>query len=93
MKVEVVVLGSTSLIVRTVSVDVEQHSKKKKKSRRRRRRKRRRKDDDEEQISSCVKVEVDFLCSPSLTVRTVSVDVKQHLKKEEKKKKKSVTTE
>ena len=94
MKVEVAVLGSTSLIVRTVSVDVKQHSKKKKKkSRRRRRRKRRRKDDDEEQISSCVKVEVDILCSPSLTVRTVSVDVKQHLKKEEKKKKKSVTTE
>ena len=31
MKVEVAVLGSPSLIVRTVSVDVKQHFKKKKK--------------------------------------------------------------
>ena len=35
-----------------------------------------------------MKVEVDVLGSPSLIVRTVSVDVKQHLKKKKKKKKK-----
>ena len=34
-----------------------------------------------------MKVEVDVLGSPSLTVPTVSVDVKQHLKKKKKKKK------
>ena len=33
---------------------------------------------------SCVKVEVDVLGSPSLTVRMVSVDVKQHLNKKKK---------
>ena len=33
---------------------------------------------------SCVKVEMDVLGSPSLTVRTVSVDVKQHLNKKKK---------
>ena len=31
-----------------------------------------------EELRSCVKVEVDVLGSPSLIVRTVSVDVKQH---------------
>ena len=31
-----------------------------------------------------MKVEVDVLGSPSLTARTVSVDVKQHLKKKKK---------
>ena len=30
------------------------------------------------ELRSCVKVEVDVLGSPSLIVRTVSVDVKQH---------------
>ena len=30
------------------------------------------------ELRSCVKVEVAVLGSPSLTVRTVSVDVKQH---------------
>ena len=30
------------------------------------------------EFRSCVKVEVTVLGSPSLTVRTVSVDVKQH---------------
>ena len=30
------------------------------------------------ELRSCVKVEVDVLGSPSLMVRTVSVDVKQH---------------
>ena len=30
------------------------------------------------EFRSCVKVQVDVLGSPSLTVRTVSVDVKQH---------------
>ena len=30
------------------------------------------------ELRSCVKVEVDVLSSPSLIVRTVSVDVKQH---------------
>ena len=35
-----------------------------------------------------MKVEVAVLCSLSQIVRTVSVDVKQHLKKKKKKKKK-----
>ena len=35
-------------------------------------------------LRSCVKVEVAVLGSPSLIVRTVSVDVKQHLKKKKK---------
>ena len=30
------------------------------------------------ELRSCVKVEVDVLSSPSIIVRTVSVDVKQH---------------
>ena len=34
------------------------------------------------ELRSCVKVEVDVLGSPSLTVLTVSVDVKQNLKNE-----------
>ena len=50
MKVEVAVLDSPSLIVRTVSVDVEQHFKKKKKK---------------TELRSCVKVEVVVLGSPS----------------------------
>ena len=33
------------------------------------------------ELRSCVKVAVDILVSPSLIVHTVSVDVKQHLKK------------
>ena len=33
------------------------------------------------ELSSCVKVEVAVLGSPSLIVLTVSMDVKQHLKK------------
>ena len=33
------------------------------------------------ELRSRVKVEVDVLGSPTLTARTVSVDVKQHLKK------------
>ena len=33
---------------------------------------------------SCVRVEVDLLGSPSLIICTVSVDVKQHLKKKKK---------
>ena len=37
------------------------------------------------ELRSCVKEEVDVLVSPSPTVRTVSVDVKQHLKKKKKK--------
>ena len=32
------------------------------------------------EFRSCVKVQVDILISPSLVVRIVSVDVKQHLK-------------
>ena len=51
MKVEVAILGSPSLIVRTVSVDVEQHFKKKKKKK--------------TELRSCVKVEVVVLGSPS----------------------------
>ena len=35
------------------------------------------------ELRSCVKVEMDVLGSPSLTVRTVSVDAKQHLKNSE----------
>ena len=52
MKVEVAILGSPSLIVRTVSVDVEQHFKKKKKKKK-------------TELRSCVKVEVVVLGSPS----------------------------
>ena len=33
---------------------------------------------DRSELRSCVKVAVDVLGSPSLTVRTVSEDVKQH---------------
>ena len=33
------------------------------------------------EFRSCIKVEVDVLDSPSLIVRTVFVDIKQHLKK------------
>ena len=33
---------------------------------------------EDSELRSCVKVEVDVLGSPSLTVCTVSVDVKQH---------------
>ena len=62
MKVEVAVLGSMSLIVRTVSVDVKQ---------------RRTELDLDSELTSCAKVEMDVLGSPSLIVRTVSVDVKQ----------------
>ena len=40
------------------------------------RKKKKKKGDGE--LRSCVKVEVDVLGSPSLIVRTVSVDVKQH---------------
>ena len=63
MKVEVAVLGSPSLIILMVSVDVKQHLKK---------------NHLNLEFKSCVKVEVAVLDSPSLTVRTVSVDVKQH---------------
>ena len=61
MKVEVAVLGSLSLIVLMVSVDVKQQSTSIKRP----------------QVRSCVKVEVAVLGSLSLIVRTVSVDVKQ----------------
>ena len=54
MKVEVAVLDSPSLIVRTVSVDVEQHFKKKKKKKKKK-----------TELRSCVKVEVVVLGSPS----------------------------
>ena len=60
---EVAVLGSPSLIVRVVSVDVKQH---------------RISYIHLPNLKSCVKVEVAVLGSPSPVVRTVSVDVKQH---------------
>ena len=64
MKVEMAVLGSPSLIVCMVSVDVKQRWKKK--------------EPKSSELRSRVKVEVDVLGSPSLTVLMVSVDVKQH---------------
>ena len=64
MKVEVVVLGSPSLIVLMVSVDVGQHLKKK--------------NSYNLELRSCVKVEVDVLGSQSLIILMVSVDVRQH---------------
>ena len=39
-----------------------------------------------QELRSCVKVDVDVLGSPSLIVRTVSVDTRQHLKKKNKNK-------
>ena len=59
------VLGSPSLIVLTVSLDVKQHLTKERERER-------------TELMSCVKVEVAVLDSPSLIVLTVSVDVKQH---------------
>ena len=63
MKVEKDVLGSPSLIVLMVSVDVKQHPKK---------------EYLRPELRSCVKVEKDVLGSSSLIVLVVSVDVKQH---------------
>ena len=63
VKVEVDVLGSPSLIVPTVSVDVKQHWTRTQLP---------------SDLRSCVKVEVAVLGSQALTVLTVSVDVKQH---------------
>ena len=63
MKVEVDVLGSPSLTVLMVSVDVRNIEFELAGT---------------TELRSCVKVEVDVLGSPSLIVRTVSVDVKQH---------------
>ena len=62
-KVEVAVLGSPSLIIRTVSVDVRVNNVKKRQV---------------SELRSRVKVEVDVLGSQSPVVLTVSVDVKQH---------------
>ena len=42
------------------------------------------------EFRNCVKVEVDVLGSPSLTVLAVSVDVKQHLKKKAEERRESV---
>ena len=58
MKVEVAVMGSPPLIVRTVSVDVKLHLTSYRHS----------------ELRSCVKVGVAVLGSPSLIVRMVSVD-------------------
>ena len=66
------VLGSTSLIVRMVSVDVKQH---------------RTKLTLPAELRSCVRVEVDVLGSVSLIFCTGFVVVEQHLKKKKKKKK------
>ena len=57
------VLGSPSLIKRTVSLDVKQHLKKMVSI---------------SELRICVKVEVEFLGSLSLIVSTISVNVKQH---------------
>ena len=63
MKVEVDVLGSLSLMVLMVSVDIKQILKK---------------NVVWFKAQKLVKVEVDVLGSPSLIVLMVSVDVKQH---------------
>ena len=59
-------------------MDVKQHLKKKKKKEREKKKKTHISD-----LRSCVKVEVDVLSAPSPIVLMVSVDVKQHLKKDE----------
>ena len=56
-----------------VSVDVKRHLMKKEKKK-----KKKKKKEGGRSFKSCVKVEVDILGSPSVTVLTVSVDVKQH---------------
>ena len=63
MTVEVAVLGSLSLIVLMVSVDIKQHLKKIVNS---------------SQLRGCVNDKVSILGSPSLIVLMVSVDIKQH---------------
>ena len=55
----------------------EEERKKKKKERKKKKKKKKRKNLRPPELEGCVKVEVDVLGSPSLTVRTVSVDVKQ----------------
>ena len=60
--VEVDVLGSPSLIIRAISVDVNSTEL----------------DTWQTELRSCVKVEVDVSRSPSLIIRAISVDVKQH---------------
>ena len=62
MKVEVAVLGSLSLIVLMVSVDVKHHERTESLS----------------ELRSGVKVEVAVLGPLSLTVLMIPVDVKQH---------------
>ena len=62
MQVVVAVLGSPSLIVLTVYLDVKQRLIKMSYS----------------ELRNCVNAEVAALGSPSLIVLTVSVDVKQH---------------
>ena len=61
-KVEVAVLGSPSVIVRAVSVDVKQHLAKR---------------TPNTELRSCVRKEVDVLGTLSLIVPTVYVNVKQ----------------
>ena len=61
MRIEAAVLGSQSLIVLVVSVDVKQHQLELRHS----------------ELRSCVKVEVAVLGSLSLVVLTVSADIKQ----------------
>ena len=63
VKVQMAVLGSTSLISLMVSVDVKQHSTN---------------NFQASEFRSCVKVEEAVLGSPSLRVRRVSVEVRQH---------------
>ena len=63
MKVEVALLGSPSLIVLIVFMDVKQPLKKKSQT---------------SLLRSCVKVKVAILGSPSLIILMVSVEVKQN---------------
>ena len=64
MKVDVAVLGSPSLIIFTVSVDVKQHLTCTLQT--------------NSEVRSCVKVDGAVLDVPDIIVLMVSVDVKQH---------------
>ena len=61
-KVEVDVLGSPSLIIRAISVDVNSIEP----------------DTWQTELRSGVKVEVDVPCCPALIIRAICVDVKRH---------------
>ena len=78
MNVDVAVLGSPSLIIRTVSVDVEQHLKEKKNE------KGRSESAEDQRRKDCKlrwRGHSGLPVSNGPSISTVSVDVKQHLKK------------